>query len=191
MNNDFNREEWLRTVEQSRQGATDYYLHQFNWRGHPIPEGFTGPRYYPPHERWRVPAVLDRQAPGAGTRVQLDTSIGDLRDFDVYGTFVFEIDGQEHRLIAYRMVLPHPDHDELFVPFRDATSGNETYGAGRYLDIPRHDGDTYILDFNTAYNPSCAYSPRYNCPYPPPQNHLRIPVEAGEKIPSGRHEKPR
>ena len=180
---EWDREAWLRALEEAREEAADYYLNEFNWRGTPVPEGFEGPRYYPPDERWIVRAELDRQVPGTGLRVQLQTSIGDLREFDVYGNFVFTVDGEEQRLTAYSMVPAQPGYDELFVPFRDATSGKETYGAGRYLDVPRHDADEYLLDFNAAYNPSCAYSPRYNCPYPPPQNRLKVSVEAGEKIP--------
>jgi uncharacterized protein (DUF1684 family) len=80
-------------------------------------------------------------------------------------------------------VPEHPDNDYLFVPFKDATTGHESYGAGRYIDVPRRDDNSYVLDFNDAYNPSCAYSPRYNCPYPPAQNTLRVRVEAGEKTP--------
>jgi uncharacterized protein (DUF1684 family) len=183
MDESFDRDAWLRDLEESRLETADYYLNEFNWRGSPAPRDFAGPRFYAPDERWRVAARLDRQAPGSGMRVQLPTSVGDMRDLDVYGTFVFPVDGEEHRLTAYRPVPVDPGYDELFVPFRDATSGKETYGAGRYLDVFRKDSDDYVLDFNLAYNPSCAYSPRYNCPYPPPQNHLRIPVQAGEKIP--------
>jgi hypothetical protein len=183
MNTEFDKEMWLREMEAEREEATDYYLNQFNWRGTAVPEGFAGPKWYPLDAKWRVPAKLDRDAPGTGQHVQLQTSIGDLREMSVYGTLVFEVGGQEERLTAYQLVPPHPDWDELFVPFKDATTGKETYGAGRYLDIPRHDGDEYTLDFNKAYNPSCAYSPRYNCPYPPPQNRLAVAVEAGEKSP--------
>jgi uncharacterized protein len=183
MEETFDKEAWLRALEEAREQAAEYYLERFDWRGVRVPEGFDGPRYYPPDERWRVRARLDRQAPGSGVRVELPTSIGDMREFDTYGTFLFSVDGQEHRLTAYRPVPVYPEYDELFLPFRDATSGKETYGAGRYLDVPRLEGDDYILDFNFAYNPSCAYSPRWNCPYPPPQNHLRVAIEAGEKIP--------
>lgn len=184
LNSSFNSETWLQSLVEEREEAADYYLNQFSWRGAPVPEDFNGPRYYPPAEGWRLPAHLDREAPGTGMRVQLLTSVGDLRDFDIYGTFVFTVGGVEQRLVAYRQVPPSPDYDELFVPFRDATSGKETYGAGRYLDVPRQDEkDDYTLDFNVAYNPSCAYSPRYNCPYPPPENTLKIAVEAGEKLP--------
>jgi uncharacterized protein (DUF1684 family) len=79
----------------------------------------------------------------------------------------------------------------LFLPFRDTTSGKETYGAGRYLydtvkgaDLGT-DGDGIVLDFNFAYNPSCAYDPRWVCPLAPPPNRLEVPVRAGEKVPAG------
>jgi uncharacterized protein len=179
----FNSAAWRAELEADREDAREYFLTQFNWRGSPVPEGFEGPRFFPISEEWRKEAKLDRDAPGTGMRVQLQTSVGDVRDFDVYGTFVFEHDGKEQRLTAYRMVPEHPHHDELFVPFKDASTGKQTYGAGRYLDVPRLDRDNYILDFNTAYNPLCAYSPRYNCPYPPPQNTLKVAVEAGEMVP--------
>jgi hypothetical protein len=183
MDNNFNKEEWQEELEEEREETTDYFLNEFNWRGATAPESFEGPKYFPPDERWRVQARLDREAPGTGQHVELQTSVGDLRHMSVYGTFVFSVDGEEQRLTAYQPVPVHPQHDELFVPFRDATSGKETYGAGRYLDIPLEEGEEYVLDFNRAYNPLCAYSPRYNCPYPPPQNHLKIRVEAGEMVP--------
>ena len=78
------------------------------------------------------------------------------------------------------MRLKHPDYDELFVPFKDATTGKESYGAGRYVDVPRHDGEDYILDFNKAHNPSCAYNPAWACPLAPPENRLPAPIRAGE-----------
>jgi len=184
MSTTFDRDAWQAELESNREETRDYYLTQFNWRGAQRPEGFDGPRYFPASEEWRKSARLDREAPGTGMRIQLQTSIGDLRDFDVYGTFVFEHNGEQQRLTAYKMVPESPDYDVLFVPFKDATTGKQSYGAGRYLDVPRQDADDYTLDFNTAYNPSCAYSPRYNCPYPPPQNTLKIAVEAGEMVPS-------
>ena len=72
------------------------------------------------------------------------------------------------------------------MPFRDATSGVETYGAGRYVEVPYEpDEDPLELDFNYAYNPSCVFSPAYDCPYPPPGNRLSVAVKAGEALPSG------
>jgi uncharacterized protein len=183
MSDTFDESEWREELEAEREGTTHYFLTHFNWRGTPIPDDFSGPKYYPLDPKWRVSAHLDRDAPGTGTRVELATSIGDLREFDIYGTFHFTAEGLECALTAYRLVPENPEQDYLFVPFKDATSGHETYGAGRYLDIPRLDGTDYTLDFNLAYNPLCAYSPRYNCPYPPPHNRLSVRVEAGEKVP--------
>jgi uncharacterized protein len=78
----------------------------------------------------------------------------------------------------------------LFLPFRDATSGRSSYGAGRYLldtvkgaDLGTESGDGLVLDFNFAYHPSCAYDPRWACPLAPPANHLTVAVEAGERLP--------
>ena len=73
----------------------------------------------------------------------------------------------------------------MFVPFLDATSGHETYGAGRYLDIEPEDDGTYSLDFNLAYHPSCVYDFRFSCPLTPAENRLRIRIEAGERLPEG------
>ncbi|MEO8285488.1 MAG: DUF1684 domain-containing protein [Chloroflexota bacterium] len=184
MNMTFDKDAWRAEMDAGRADTKDYFVTQFDWRGTAIPEGFEGPRYFPLNEEWRKVAKLDRNAPGTGQHVELLTSIGDMRHFEIYGTFVFDHQGQEQRLTAFRMIPEPPGYDELFVPFKDATTGHETYGAGRYLDIPRHeDNDEYILDFNTAYNPLCAYTPRYNCPYPPPQNTLKVAVEAGEMVP--------
>jgi len=70
----------------------------------------------------------------------------------------------------------------LFIPFRDATSGGGTYGAGRYLDLIENTTGIYDLDFNRAYNPYCAYNDRFSCPLPPGENTLEVPILAGEKI---------
>ena len=192
MSTDFDKKAWQEAVEADRAMTKEYYLNEFNWRGAKPSSSFEGPRYFPLDERWRVAARLDKEAPGTGQPVQLQTSVGDLRDFVVAGTFVFRVGGadgaegqeQEYRLTAYSMLPAPPDYTDLFVPFKDATTGKESYGAGRYIDVPWQEASSdYTLDFNMAYNPSCAYSPRYNCPYPPPQNTLKIAVTAGEKTP--------
>lgn len=74
------------------------------------------------------------------------------------------------------------DGESLFVPFLDATSGTETYGAGRYLDLEPEEDGTYTLDFNLAYHPSCVYDIRYSCPLTPAENRLPIRIEAGERL---------
>ncbi len=175
--------DWRSELLALRDAASHYYRHQFDFHGRPPVAGWEGPQYYPPSEAWRLVARLDRDVPGVGQMVELATSTGQLREMMIAGQLVFEAAGDARRLAAY---LSHDaqGYEELFVPFRDETSGNETYGAGRYLEVPYESGQAdFELDFNFAYNPSCAYSPAYDCPYPPPGNRLSIAVTAGEKLP--------
>jgi hypothetical protein len=106
-----------------------------------------------------------------------------MRDALRYGYFEFEAGGQRCRVQVYRTIENiQAGGRELFIPFRDATSGQETYGAGRYLDLQENTTGLYELDFNNAYNPYCAYTETYSCPVPPAENTLPIPIPAGEKI---------
>lgn len=97
------------------------------------------------------------------------------------GWFDFRLGGRPQRLEAVRLLEPGVGETDYGVFFRDATSGHETYGLGRYLDISRLPDGRFLLDFNTAYNPACAVSEHYNCPIPPRANTLRVPIRAGEK----------
>jgi uncharacterized protein (DUF1684 family) len=117
---------------------------------------------------------------------EIPTTDGRLRPAERAGVFRFEIDGTPLRLTAYRLATADGAmHESLFVPFLDATTGTETYGAGRYLDIEPEDDGTWVLDFNLAYHPSCVYDPRFSCPLTPPENRLAIRVEAGERLAEG------
>ena len=109
------------------------------------------------------------------------TSKGTEQRYLRYGFFEFAAEGTTVRLRAYRAVHAHSAHEALFVPFRDATSAKETYGAGRYLDLPFEPSGVYDVDFNRAYNPYCVYSEDFVCPFPPPENWLKVPIRAGEK----------
>jgi len=104
------------------------------------------------------------------------------QDFLRWGEFQFRISGQEQILQAYKN---NPIEDRLFIPFKDETSGKETYSAGRYIDLePERDRTPegrWILDFNKAYNPWCVYSEAYTCPFVPLENWLKVPIRAGEK----------
>lgn len=174
---------WEDELGQLRDSARHYYEHQFDWKGHGPPPGFEGPRWYPPASDWRLTARLDREAPGTGDEVELATSTGQLRQMTNAGQLVFEAVGAEHRLAAFA-THDAQGYEVLFVPFRDATSGTETYGAGRYVETGYdRDHDEVELDFNYAYNPSCVFSPAYDCPFPPPANRLTVPVRAGEMLP--------
>jgi len=175
--------DWRAELEGMRQGAAHFYLNEFNWKGHGPPPGFAGPRYFPPAPEWRLIATLDDETSGAGSEVTLATSTGQLRQMVVAGQLVFTFEAAEYRLTAFLTHDP-AGNEVVFLPFRDGTSGNDTYAAGRYLEIPYEQGETEIeLDFNLAYNPSCAFSPAYDCPYPPPANRLDIEVRAGEMLP--------
>ncbi len=137
---------------------------------------FTRLEYYPVDDKYRLKVKL-HVLPEKET-VTMQTSDGLWRDYIRYGYFDFEIDGQPARLYVYRSV-DNPDY--YFVPFKDTTSGKETYGAGRYVEVEPVGNGEFILDFNMAYNPYCAYNSRYSCPIPPRENWLSIPIKAGEK----------
>ncbi len=137
-------------------------------------------RYYEPDLAYRVPAQLaisDDQPV-----VEIPSTAGYLRNFQVVGHLEFVLNGESRRLAAL-VELPAADFSRLFVPFRDQTSGTDTYPAGRYLDIDVSSTGVYDLDFNRAYHPDCYFDEAYDCPYPPPQNRLTTKVLAGEKLP--------
>jgi hypothetical protein len=113
------------------------------------------------------------------------TTTGELRPMTVAGQLVFRAGGTERRLVAYQPVEPGAPGGpgvRLFVPFRDGTSGRETYGGGRYLDLDVSPSGRYALDFNRAYHPYCVYAPDFSCPLPPPENTLSLEVRAGERL---------
>lgn len=149
---------------------------------------FGGLHYFPPDPAFRVKARFET---GDGTELLIETGgeDGAVR-YRRAGLLAFQLEGEPCRLTVLSLVQYAGG---LFVPFRDATSGRETYGGGRYLFDTAKDTDGLVLeitpgspeltiDFNYAYNASCAYSPRWACPLAPPENHLRVPVRAGEKV---------
>jgi uncharacterized protein (DUF1684 family) len=147
---------------------------------------FRGLRYFEPDPAWRVPA---RMEPGDGSELVIDTGGADgAVRYRRVGRLTFELAGQACALTVLSLVQYAGG---LFVPFKDTTAGRETYGAGRYLFDTAKDTDAHVLevtagsadvtiDFNFAYNASCAYSPRWACPLAPPENHLAVAVRAGE-----------
>lgn len=143
---------------------------------------FSGLSYFPPDEAYRVVA---RVVPFARQDVvQLGSTKGDVRPQVRFAELLFSLNGQDVRLTGFQDVDPE-NGDELFVPFRDATTGKESYGAGRYIEVEVEQGQdgklTSILDFNLAYNPWCAYNIDYSCTLPPVENTLPVAVRAGER----------
>ncbi len=133
--------------------------------------------YFPIDPAYKVPAVLKRI--DDPTIIEMPTSTGTSRRMRRRGTLEFSLKGQPLKLTAF-LEVADPDH--LFIAFNDLTSGTETYPAGRYLDLTPNATGNYELDFNRAYNPSCYYNASYECPYPPAENRLKIPIRAGERI---------
>jgi uncharacterized protein (DUF1684 family) len=108
----------------------------------------------------------------------MPTSTGKLRDMTRIGTLEFTMKGQPLKLAAFL----EEGSRRLFVPFSDLTSGTETYQAGRYMNLDPTATGIYIVDFNIAYHPYCYYNPEYDCPFPPAENRLTIPIRAGERL---------
>jgi uncharacterized protein (DUF1684 family) len=142
---------------------------------------FGGLAYFDENPGLIVTSGVDRNVEAG--EVVMSTSGGEEQVYHRYGLVRFHVDDQPAQLMLYSS----EDSDELFVPFRDATSGQETYGAGRYLEVHAH-GDDITIDFNYAYNPNCAYDPSWSCPLPPIENWLKVPIRAGEKAFAAGHE---
>ena len=143
---------------------------------------FRGLDYFPVDPSWRIEARFEPFVPVH--HIELATEVGTVEHYVVPGRIVFERDGQRVTLLP---VIEAPGDTRLFVVFADRTSGHEAYGAARflYLDAPR-DGRV-VLDFNRAYNPSCAFTAFATCPLPPPENRLPLRVTAGELKYRGEH----
>jgi uncharacterized protein (DUF1684 family) len=133
---------------------------------------FTGLKWYPVKESWRITAKwIPYQPPKT---ISVPNILGESTEERCPGTAVFQVDGKEYRL------EPTSENVALFFVFRDQTSGKETYGGGRFLYADAPKGGTVVLDFNKAYNPPCAFTPYATCPLPPPQNRLPLRIDAGE-----------
>ncbi|MFN0277577.1 MAG: DUF1684 domain-containing protein [Pyrinomonadaceae bacterium] len=146
---------------------------------------FKGLNYYPVDKGFRVTATFTRTP--SEKWFQMPTSSGTTKKYVKFGILEFELNQKPFVLSVYRMdpaiAAKFPEYaDLLFVPFRDMTNRTETYGGGRYIDIKTPKDKTVTLDFNLAYNPSCAYGgEKWNCPIPPSENTLKLAVTAGEK----------
>ncbi|MCL7419057.1 MAG: DUF1684 domain-containing protein [Halalkalicoccus sp.] len=172
--------DWERDLRREREEKDRFFAdHPHS----PIPqgdrEGFDGLSYFPPDDSYRF--ELDLQEFDDHETLTVETTREGEQTYHRWGEFRFELVGKERTLTAYK---GDPSEERLWVPFRDATSGVETYGAGRYLDLEaedRTDDGRWVLDFNRAYSPFCAYNDAYECPLVPMENHLDVRVKAGEK----------
>jgi uncharacterized protein (DUF1684 family) len=139
---------------------------------------FSGLSYFPENDALVVRTPVETDGVDLDEEIAMQTTTGDTQVYRRAGVARFAIGGEPAQLTLFRS----PAMRELFVPFRDATSGRETYGAGRYLEVePPSSGGPAEIDFNYAYNPYCAYNPEWSCPIPPGENWLAVPIRAGER----------
>lgn len=138
---------------------------------------FTYLDYFEINRAFKIKAGFESYNPQK--KLALATSTGTFDTLMIIGEATFNWDDQSQTLLV---LGSGTSNDDLFIPFQDATSGKTSYGGGRYLEVQSPDGSSIILDFNKCYNPYCAYTDGYTCPFPPKENRLDIPIEAGEKI---------
>ncbi|MFH1567170.1 MAG: DUF1684 domain-containing protein [Gemmatimonadota bacterium] len=162
-------------IEQAR-ASKDSLLKYGSDSPLPAPEraGFGGLAYYPFDPRYRLAG--DLQIYGRQRLIEIPATGGATTTVERFGRFVATFEGMTFSLEVYRS----PEVDQLSVYFTDQTNGSQTYGGGRYAPVRALGEGRYLVDFNEAYNPYCAYNHDYVCPLPPPQNRLSFAVRAGE-----------
>lgn len=137
-------------------------------------EDFEGLNYFPENPDLDLKVAVNEYPEKETVRIQTNT--GDVQTYERYGRFQFQVDGEQAELTVYR------DEHGFFLPFADALAGEETYGAGRYLEPGELPDGRFEVNFNLAYNPYCAYNENYSCPITPAENRIQVAVRAGEKV---------
>ena len=173
--------EWKECIRRAREEKDGIFKMHFQ---SPLPfnerQSFKGLTYYPPDLDYRFELRL--KEPKGREILEIEDTQGNDRAFLRWGEFEFTINDTDCTLQTYKS---SPEEERLFVSFRDVTSGKETYGAGRSLDLEskrlRTSERKWILDFNVAYNPWCTFSKDYACPFVPSENWLKVPIYAGKK----------
>lgn len=174
---------YQRKVEEQRAAKDKYFRERST--SPLIPEqigAFTGLKYFPIDSTYKVRARLVKAVDG--TPLTMQESNGSARSYIRKGKLEFELAGKPYSLMAYQesgQQRPPGEREVLFIPFTDLSSGEESYGAGRYLEPEAPSDEVVLLDFNLAYNPYCAYNNRWSCPIPPAENKLAVKILSGEK----------
>lgn len=144
---------------------------------------FVGLEFYPIDLKYRVESKFIR-TPNEKPFL-MRTTTQRLPEYIKYGEAHFDIDGKDLQLTLYKSTdswgNPEKYGNQLFLPFTDLTSGDGSYGGGRFINITIPEGNTIIIDFNKSYNPYCAYNSKYSCPIPPKENDLLVYIKAGVK----------
>ena len=135
---------------------------------------FAGLNYFQENPQLRLEVEVKRFP--EQEEIQIQTNTGDVQTYTRFGRFGFAVEGEQAELTVFE------NENGYFLPFADSLAGTETYGAGRYLEPARLSDGRFEIDFNEAYNPYCAYNEMWSCPLTPPENRLKVPVRAGEKV---------
>ena len=138
---------------------------------------FSGLAYYPENSELQFALAIDELPDQEKETIEMATSTGDSQPYIRWGTISFLVSGQTAALTVYR----GEDGEEFFLPFGDMSSGETSYSEGRYVDLVPGNHARFLVDFNYAYNPYCAYNPNWSCPIPPVENRLTVTIAAGEK----------
>lgn len=175
-------QEIISNIQEIRQEKNQYFATDADSPLSPEEqETFAGLRYFPVDLDYRFQTTIREH--DVKDTVSLTTSTDGVREYIRWGEFGFSVNGERDTLQVYTPMQYSEDYDPyFFIPFADQTNGSETYGGGRYLDLPvKDDSDTYVIDFNWTYNPYCAYdSDGWSCPLPPEENTLDLAIRAGE-----------
>ncbi len=158
-----------------RKMKDDFFVHDGNSPLTPAQKkAFKGLKYFPPNPSLNLELTVDEFT--QKQHIEMQTTTGDIQVYERYGMFRFDVDGQKAELTIYH------SSDGFFLPFVDALASKETYPAGRYLEPEPLGGNRFRVNFNLAYNPYCAYNDYWSCPLTPFENHLKVPIRAGEKL---------
>jgi len=162
-------------LKRFREEKNEFFLHEHH---SPLDDkqkaNFSGLKYFPENPDLRMRVEIEHFP--EGDQIQIQTNTGDVQTYNRFGRFHLEVDGEVAELTVFQ------NEHGFFMPFADSLAGQETYGAGRYLEPELLSDGRLLIDFNLAYNPYCAYNANWSCPITPAENRLKVAIRAGEKV---------
>jgi hypothetical protein len=162
-------------LKRFREEKDKFFLHDHHSPLDDEQKGdFSGLRYFAENTDLSIQVEIERFP--EGDRIPIQTNTGAVQNYDRFGRFHFTVDGEDVELTVFQ------NEHGFFLPFADSLAGQETYGAGRYLEPELLSDGQLLVDFNLAYNPYCAYNANWSCPITPAENRLKVPIRAGEKV---------
>lgn len=175
----FNNSQYISVIHQQRKNKNLEFRGKDSPLEEPLRRTFDSLSYFPANPDYKF--LADLEVFEKPETIQMQMTGGDSEAYLKYGKATFEIKDKAYSLVLFQKL--NQEQPQLFVPFTDKTNGFETYGGGRFLDLPMPGTNSSAIevDFNKAYNPFCAYNHEYSCPVPPAENRLPIPIPAGEK----------